>query len=111
MNEKDKIDRYFREALGDFEQSPPETSWDNVAQRLGERRKKRAAFLILRIAAGMAILLSTGIAYHIITRPSEKTGRQALSAKMQNNRSVTDNATRQVENPPVPESMNPVATE
>jgi hypothetical protein len=71
MNDKkENIDRYFSERLEGFEQIPPEASWDRIAQKLGHNRKKSFAFLFFRIAAGMALLVSTGIGYYLLTKPA-----------------------------------------
>lgn len=63
-----KTDRYFRERLGNFEQSPPPAAWDQIALRMKNNRKKRTILILFRIAAGMAILISTGIGIYLLTR-------------------------------------------
>ncbi|HEX2395999.1 MAG TPA: outer membrane beta-barrel protein [Bacteroidales bacterium] len=63
-----KTDRYFRDRLGNFEQSPPDSAWDQIVTKLGNRNKKRAVMIFFRIAAGMAILISTGIGVYLISK-------------------------------------------
>jgi hypothetical protein len=73
MKNKDQdIDRYFRERLVGFEQHPPEASWEIIAGKLGHDRKKTFTLLFFRIAAGMAILISTGIGYYLLTKSAAK---------------------------------------
>jgi hypothetical protein len=73
MHENDKIDRYFREQLGSFEQSPPDATWNAIAQKLDKTKRKGIMLLLFRIAAGMAILISTGIGYYLIHQPDKST--------------------------------------
>lgn len=63
-----KTDRYFRDRLGGFENSPSDSTWDQIVQKMESRKKKKAAMIFFRIAAGMAILLSTGIGYYLLNR-------------------------------------------
>ncbi len=75
----DKIDRYLKERLVELEQMPPETSWNQIARKLGHNRKKSLVLLMFRIAAGMAILVSTGIGYYLLTKPEGQPEPAALS--------------------------------
>lgn len=78
------IDRFFNERLVNYEQVPPDANWEKISQRLGHKPKKRAAILFLRIAAGMALLLSTGIGVYMFTKPYSKPGAPAISANQHN---------------------------
>lgn len=62
------IDRYFRDRLGNYEQSPPDTVWEQILIKGNRRRKKKAIMIVFRIAAGMAVLISTGIGVYLLTR-------------------------------------------
>jgi hypothetical protein len=63
-----KTDRYFRDRLDDFEQSPPAAAWDHIVRKLEGRKKKKTLMIFFRIAAGMAVLISTGIGVYLISR-------------------------------------------
>lgn len=80
----ENIDRYFSEQLVNYEQVPPDANWEKISQRLGHKQRKRSAILIIRIAAGMALLLSTGIGVYILTQPDSKPGTSATSANQHN---------------------------
>ena len=83
-NRMENIDRFFRERLVNFEQVPPDANWEKISQRLGHKPRKRSALLILRIAAGMALLLSTGIGVIVLTKPDTKPGTSAISENQHN---------------------------
>jgi hypothetical protein len=101
-NNMNKTDSYFRDRLGGFEQSPPESSWENISLKLVERKKKRIMILVFRIAAGMAILLSTGLGYYWITMKNQ---HPVMNRQLTQQTVATPNAS--VESP-VPEKTNPV---
>lgn len=87
-----KTDSYFRDRLAGFEQSPPESTWENIARKLGERRKRSVFLLVFRIAAGMAILLSTGIGVYLVTRENSGKMKPALSENIRKNNNSENNA-------------------
>jgi hypothetical protein len=78
-NNTDKIDRYFRERLLLFEQEPSHSAWENIEKKLGHRKRKTMALLFFRIAAGMALIVSLGVAYVVITKSGGKTETAAVS--------------------------------
>jgi hypothetical protein len=78
-NKAEKIDQYFMERLEHFEQKPPQAVWNAVAARLGHQRKKGMVVLIIRIAAGMALLISLGIGYYFISRSENSADLPELS--------------------------------
>lgn len=56
MNEKKNIDRLFQEQLKDFEVHPPEFVWENIREKLEEKKKRRAVPIWFRysgVAAGL----------------------------------------------------------
>lgn len=64
----DKTDRYFRDRLAGYEQNPPDTNWDMIAQKMSKRRKKAMGMLFFRIAAGMALIVSIGVGYYFVNQ-------------------------------------------
>jgi hypothetical protein len=78
-NKGEKIDRYFKERLEQFEQKPDEIVWKNIASTLGHNKRKGLTYIILRIAAGMIILASLGIGYYWIMRTENKTNQPIQS--------------------------------
>ena len=40
MKEQKNIERLFQEKFKDFEAIPPQNSWDTIASRLNEKKKK-----------------------------------------------------------------------
>lgn len=64
MSEKKKIDRLFQEKLKDFEVHPKNTVWENIAERVqGKKKKRRVIPIWLRltgVAAGLALLITLG---------------------------------------------------
>jgi hypothetical protein len=93
-NKGEKIDRYFKERLEQFEQKPDEFVWKNIASSLGHNRKKGLTYIILRIAAGMTILASLGIGYYWITR-IDKTTEQSIQSLNTGNVAVKDSTSRE----------------
>ncbi len=99
----ENTDRFFRERLSVYEETPDDRLWDKIASRLEGKKRRKLIYLVLRIAAGMTLLASLGLGYHFVnrsfnlktvavvskTRVSEKTGN-ALSTHAN-----TDNPGRQ----------------
>ena len=69
-NSTEKTDRYFRERLEQFEQSPDDAIWENLARELGHK-KKRNLVPVFRIAAGMTIIMSLGVGGYFITKKQQ----------------------------------------
>jgi len=61
MESSENIDRYFKDKLENYKESPPQDTWDKIANQLGHRRKRKMVIFISRIAAGITILLSLSI--------------------------------------------------
>jgi hypothetical protein len=78
-NNTENIDRYFKTRFEQFEQAPPEKVWEKIAVQLGHDRKKGMIMLIFRIAAGMALLVSLGLGYYLISRPGQRTTPATLA--------------------------------
>jgi hypothetical protein len=66
MSSKNHIDNAFREKLNSFEKQPPEEIWNEIKNGISAKTKKAIPFLLLRIAAGIAIItgLSVGMYWY-----------------------------------------------
>lgn len=60
MKENKNIERLFQEKFKDFEASPPEDAWNNIASRLQEKKKKRRVIPFWFKASGIAASLILG---------------------------------------------------
>lgn len=60
MKEQKNIERLFQEKFKDFEATPPQGSWDSIASRLNEKKKKRRVipfwFQMSGVAASFVII-------------------------------------------------------
>lgn len=70
MEKNENIDKYFRDKLGGYQQAPPEASWDIISQKLAKKRRKGMLLIFVRIAAGMALVVSAGFGIYLFTRPA-----------------------------------------
>ena len=57
MKEKKNIDRLFQEKFKDFEATPPDFVWDNIAAELNKKKKRRVIPIWFRLSGAAAILL------------------------------------------------------
>lgn len=44
MKEQKNIERLFQEKFKDFEAIPPQGSWDSIASKLNEKKKKKELY-------------------------------------------------------------------
>lgn len=65
--EKNHMDQIFRDRLRNFTPEPPPEIWDAVKSEIPAREKKRTLFVYWQIAAGMALLVSLGIAFYSLS--------------------------------------------
>jgi hypothetical protein len=65
-NNKERTDQFFRERLSVYEEMPGNQVWDKIASRLEAQKRRKFIYLFLRIAAGMTLLLSLGLGYHLM---------------------------------------------
>lgn len=79
MEMNNNTDRYFRDRLAEFEQSPPDSNWDAIAQKMSKGKKKLSAMLLFRIAAGMALITSLGIGIYFINQPETSGSRKEIT--------------------------------
>ncbi|MBN2272762.1 MAG: outer membrane beta-barrel protein [Bacteroidales bacterium] len=93
----ENFDALFRERLENHEEPPKAEVWDNIAEKLGHTRKKRALVFFMRIAAGMLLTLSLGIGYYYYTSQRTET-RSSLAAGQQEQEkpAISDHETMQV---------------
>ncbi|NJM78598.1 MAG: hypothetical protein HC854_01310 [Flavobacterium sp.] len=61
MKENKNIERLFQEKFKDFEATPPEATWNNIASRLQEKKKKRRVIPFWFKASGIAASLIIGM--------------------------------------------------
>jgi hypothetical protein len=106
------IDRYFSEHLGKLEAAPPESNWENIAGKLNQNRRKKALLLFFRIAAGMTILISTGIGVLMTMKTSDvkKTAEVSVQPMMKSHTTGSGNLHKTIEaTPGVPHKKNQAA--
>ena len=74
MKENKNIERLFQEKFKDFEATPPADAWNNIAQRLNEKKKKRRVipfwFKSTGIAASFLLFGLIGYNYFNTTTPT-----------------------------------------
>ncbi|MBN2214612.1 MAG: PorT family protein [Bacteroidales bacterium] len=64
MESSENMDRYYRDKLENYKESPPQDTWDIIADQLGHRRRRKMVIFISRIAAGLTILISLSVLYY-----------------------------------------------
>lgn len=57
MNDKKNIDRLFQEKFKDFEVTPPEFVWENIEEKLREKKKRRVIPLWIKLSGVAAVLV------------------------------------------------------
>ncbi|MCW4469204.1 hypothetical protein OGH69_09525 [Flavobacterium sp. MFBS3-15] len=57
MNDKKNIDRLFQEKFKDFEITPPEFVWENIEEKLREKKKRRVIPLWIKLSGVAAVLI------------------------------------------------------
>jgi len=71
MKEKDEhIDIYFKDGLEYFEDTPGPDVWNNIADKLGHKKKRKLVPFISRIAAGILVVVSLGLGYYFLNKKS-----------------------------------------
>ena len=71
-NNNEKTDRFFRERLAVYEEMPDAQVWDKIASRLEAKKRRKFVYLCLRIAAGMTLLASLGLGYHLVHKSGDQ---------------------------------------
>ena len=57
----ENIDKYFKDRIEEYSESPAPDTWDNIANHLGHDRKRKVIVFVWRVAAGIAVLISLSI--------------------------------------------------
>lgn len=91
----ENMDRYFRDKLENYSQSPPQDTWDKIADRLGHRQKRKMVFFISRVAAGIAILISLSVIFYYAQK--KKPGETAFQSDTITSRKTYSDKTGQVQ--------------
>ncbi len=63
----ENFDAFFKNRLERFEEPPGDQAWENIAERLGHKRRRRMVAFFIRIAAGMALIISLSVGYYFYT--------------------------------------------
>jgi len=76
MNTHDNdMDQLFRQKLDDFEVEPSANVWAGISAELGNAPKRRSIVPMLRIAAGVAVIISAGLFF----LPKKQVGVQPIN--------------------------------
>jgi hypothetical protein len=76
----EKTDQFFRERLSVYEEMPGDQVWDKIASRIEAGKRRKFIYLFLRIAAGMTLLFSLGLGYHLLYKSGNQ-GIKGLTAR------------------------------
>ncbi len=87
-NNKERTDQFFRERLSVYEEMPADQVWDKIASRLEVEKRKKLVYLFLRIAAGMTLLFSLGLGYHLINKSGHQNAGALVSKPPASEKSV-----------------------
>jgi hypothetical protein len=87
-NNNERTDQFFRERLSVYEEMPADQVWDKIASRLEVEKRKKLVYLFLRIAAGMTLLLSLGLGYHLIYKQGNQKAGTLVSGYSASEKSV-----------------------
>jgi len=98
MSEKKNIDRLFQEKFKDFEASPPDFVWDNIREKLEEKKKRRVIPFWYKLS-GVAAVLILGLLL----------GGFYLNAVNPDNNPVVNNPAAKQSNP-LPLPASPIVT-
>jgi hypothetical protein len=67
-NNGERTDRFFRDRLVDYGESPGNQVWDKLTEKLEHGKKRKMLLFFFRVAAGMTLILSLGLGYYFATR-------------------------------------------
>ena len=105
MKEKDEhIDRYFKERLEFFEDTPGPEVWNIIEDRLGPGKKRKLVIFMSRVAAGILLAVSLGLGYYLLTKNApdiftesvEKTGEQEKEKAVTSSADITSSAAEEI---------------
>ena len=66
------MDEVFRDKLGDFQQQPPEEIWQGIKAGIGKKPSRKILIPLWQVAAGMALVITTGSALYFLNRTENK---------------------------------------
>ena len=104
MKDQKNIERLFQEKFKDFEATPPQGSWDVIASRLNEKKKKKRVvpfwFQLSGIAASLFIIgtLIWNFQSEENTSPFNNTNQTVVGVENENNDSQNSNLNSQDNN-------------
>ena len=78
---ENNIDNIFSNKLRNFEKIPPEDIWTSISGNLRKQKSRSLYLLAWKIAAGIAILITTGIGWYFINEKID-TGRDIIAEKL-----------------------------
>jgi hypothetical protein len=88
MNNNEKTDQFFRERLSVYEEMPVEQVWDKITSHLEMEKRKKLVYLFLRIAAGMTLLFSLGLGYHLIYKSGNQKAEAVITKPSASEKSI-----------------------
>jgi hypothetical protein len=83
----ENFDAYFKNRLEHFEEPPGDKAWENIAERLGHKRRKRMVAFFIRIAAGMIMIMSLSVGYYFYTH-QRPVNAPSLSSEVNKNKTT-----------------------
>jgi hypothetical protein len=91
-NNNERTDQFFRERLSVYEEMPVDQVWDKIASRLEIEKRKKFIYLFLRIAAGMTLLFSLGLGYHLIYKSDNQKAEAVITRPSASEKSAVANS-------------------
>jgi hypothetical protein len=88
MDNNERTDQFFRERLSVYEEMPVDRVWDKIASQVEVEKRKKLVYLFLRIAAGMTLLLSLGLGYHLIYKSGNHKAEAVITKPSASGKSV-----------------------
>lgn len=89
MNEKHNIDRLFQEKFKDFEVAPPDFVWENIQEKLQEKKKSKVVPLWARLSGIAALLALGGLLTTLYFNDAENPAVNAPAVVIENNTTTT----------------------
>ncbi len=98
MESLENIDKNFRKQLEDYQEKPRPGVWDNIADRLGHKKKRKLVFFISRVAAGLVILFSLSLAVNYFSNKKSEPASNGNSSEGQEHATIKNNISSAPEN-------------
>jgi len=97
-NKAENIDRYFKKRLAALEQAPRDLVWKEIEGKLGGNKSKRMVYIMLRIAAGMTLLVSLGLGFYMLTHTDQQEPDRL--SMVPGSKSLNDSMATEIADPP-----------